>query len=363
MLVTKHDLARLLAPTQKIVEKRNTIPILSTVRLIATGGKLTATMTDLDMSIEASVPAEGDLKVCVDANLLAAIVSKAAGDEIEITPQDNAIVVKSGRNRSTLHTLPVDDFPTLDAGKFTTEFETDLSELLAPCQFAMSSEETRYYLNGIYLHAVEDGDYYLRAVATDGHRLSRNSVLLPDGVDTAEIFTGIIVPRKTVGMIPKGVVRVRLSSTKIQFETADADGNATVLTSKLIDGTFPDYQRVIPSGNDKIVTFDVPAMKQAAERVSVVSSERGRAIKLSFADNQAVLAVSNPDAGSATEEIAVAYEGEPIEIGFNAAYLGEVVSVFPAGDVRMALADSGSPTVFTSEAAEGLLCVLMPMRV
>jgi len=350
MLVTKQDFARLLSATVKVVETRHNIPIIATVRLIAADGRLRATATDLDIEVSTSTPAEGDLKVCVDAKLLASVVNKAAGNDIDITVNDGNIVVKSGRNRSTLHTLPVDDFPSMQAGDLPVEFEADLSELFAPCQFAMSTEETRYYLNGVYLHVL---DGRLVAVATDGHRLARHI-----GPDSGADFPGIIIPRKTVSVLPRGAITVRLSQTKIQFVAGD-----TVITSKLIDGTFPDYQRVIPNSNDKIVTFDVPAMKQAAERVSVISSERGRAVRLGIADGQIVLSVNNADTGSATEEIAVAYDGEPIEIGFNSAYLTELVSQFPAGDVRMALADSGSPTVFTSDKADGLLCVLMPMRV
>jgi len=350
MRIQRHDLARLLAATTKVVESRNTIPILSTVRLVADGGRLTATATDLDIEVTGSAPAEGALSVCIDARLLTGIVNKLAGDMVEITTSDNTATIKAGRSRFSLPTLPIDDFPTMATGDWSAEFEADLSALFAPCHFAVSTEETRYYLNGIYLHVL---DGQLTAVATDGHRLARNY-----GPEHGGGFDGIIIPRKTVGIVPKGAVSVRLSATKIQFVSGD-----TVITSKLIDGTFPDYQRVIPSGNDKLVTFDVPAMKQAAERVSVVSSERGRAVKLTFADNQATLEVSNPDSGSATEEIAIAYDGEPIEIGFNASYLTELVAQFPAGDVTMALADSGSPTLFTSKAAEGLLCVLMPMRV
>lgn len=354
MLVSKQDLARLLSATVKVVESRNTIPILSTVRLVGKDGQLQVTATDLDIEITGSIPAEGSLEACVDAKLLAAVVNKAGGTEIDITPNDGNVVVKSGRNRSTLNTLPVDDFPTMAAGNLPVEFTADLSELFAPVQFAVSTEETRYYLNGVYLH-VDKGR--MVAVATDGHRLGRNSVQEPQDQPPLE-FEGIIIPRKTVGILPKGEVTVRLSNTKIQFLSG-----GTTITSKLIDGTFPDYQRVIPTGNDKIVTFDVPAMKQAAERVSVISSERGRAVKLSFSDNQAVLSVANPDRGTATEEIAVGYDGEPLEIGFNSAYLTELVSQFPAGDVRMTLADAGSPTVFTSDKADGYLAVLMPMRV
>lgn len=358
MLVSKHDLARLLSATVKVVEARSTIPILSTVRLVAADGRLQATATDLDIEVSASAPekpsGDDELSICVDAKLLSGIVSKLKTDEVSIRAADGGAQLVSGRSRYQLRTLPVDDFPSMQAGDLPVEFEADLSELFAPVQFAMSTEETRHYLNGTYLHV---DNAALTAVATDGHRLARNIG------QAATYFPGIIIPRKTVSIMPKGVITVRLSSTKIQFVAVDANNNETVITSKLIDGTFPDYQRVIPNGNDKIVTFDVPAMKQAAERVSVISSERGRAVKLAFADNQATLAVSNPEHGDATEEIVVAYDGDPIEIGFNSAYLTELVSQFPAGDVKMALADSGSPTVFTSDKAEGLLAVLMPMRV
>jgi DNA polymerase-3 subunit beta len=313
-------------------------------------GRLTIKGTDLDIEASTSVPVmdASDGATTVDAKLLTDIVKKASGD-VTLEMDGDTLTVKSGRSRYRLQTLPASDYPDLTAGTFTTEFEVDLASLVAPTQFAMSGDDVRYYLQGVYFHTAEGR---LAAVATDGHRLARNY-----GPAAAE-FAGIIIPRKTVSILPKGNVKVRLSANKIQFATAD-----TIITSKLIDGTFPDYQRVIPTGNDKIVTFDLPAMKQAAERVSVISSERGRAVRLAIAENQIVLSVNNAETGSATEEIAVAYEGEPIEIGFNSAYLTELVSQFPAGDVRMALADSGSPTVFTSDKAEGLLAVLMPMRV
>ena len=348
--------AKLLASITKVVESRNTIPILGHVRLIGADGKLTATGTDLDIemsgAIDATISDPG--LFCVDAKLLAGIVGKAAGEDITLDHDGKQVTVKSGRSRFNLPTLPVEDFPTIEAGTFAAEFEADLAALFAPVQFAISTEETRYYLNGIYLHVdvFEDGAGKLTAVATDGHRLARNI-----GQPCAD-FAGVIVPRKTVSILPKGTIKVRLSEAKIQFETADV-----LITSKLVDGTFPDYKRILPTANDKVVTFDVPAMKQATERVSVISSERGRAVKLAFADNAATLSVNNPDQGSATEEVPVSYDGDNIEIGFNSAYLTELIGIFHAGDVKMAMADAGSPTLFTSDRAEGLLAVLMPMRV
>ncbi|ESX78265.1 DNA polymerase III subunit beta [Mesorhizobium sp. LSHC414A00] len=350
--IPRSDLARLLASTIKVVESNTRIPILSTVLLVADGGIVTATATDMDIEIQSSVIAEADEDgaFCVSARLLDDIVKKLPADpNVTLAESDGALTVKSGRYTSRLQTLPDSDFPSFSADGFTAHFDVDLAAAVAPVKFAISTEETRYYLNGVYLHATPDG---LVAVATDGHRLGKHVV-----ASVGEI-PAVIMPRKFVGLLPAGTVSVSLSDTKVRITSGE-----TVITSKLIDGTFPDYQRVIPTGNDKIVVFDTATMAEAADRVSIVSSERGRAVKLSFDDDQVTLAVNNPDSGSATEEIVAAYEGEPIEIGFNSAYLAELVGRFPAGDIRLALADAGSPAVFTSDKTPELLCVLMPMRV
>lgn len=354
LIIPRGDLARLLSATTRVVEARNTIPILSTVRLVAYDGRLTITATDLDIEVTAGVDCEAaaDGETCVDAKLLDDIVKKLpANADITIEKNKDNLVVKAGRSRLTLQVLPAEDFPSFSAGGFAAEFTTDLATLFAPVGFAISTEETRFYLNGIFL---ENADDKLSAVATDGHRLSRNET----AIEALPAFKSIIVPRKTVSLVPKGQILVELSDTKIRLTAGD-----TVITSKLIDGTFPDYRRILPTGNDKIVTFSSPEMKQASDRVSVVSSERGRAVKLSFADGQAVLAVNNPEMGSATEEVAVSYDGDSIEIGFNARYLADVIGIFPTGDIKLALNDGGSPALLTSDAAPGLLVVLMPMWV
>lgn len=350
LTIRRADLARVLSNVGRVVEARNTFPILSSVLISAADGRMHVTGTDLDIVATDAAPADVEQpgSLCVDAKLLGDIAKKAGGD-ISLSLDGDRLAVQSGRSKFVLQTLSAEDFPSLDGGKFDASFEIDLAALFAPVAFAISTEKTRYYLNGIFMH-VQDGQ--LRAVATDGHRLSRHI-----GSEAPE-FTGIIVPRKTVGLLPKGVVRVSVSTQKIRIEAGDF-----VLVSKLIDGTFPDYQRVIPTANDKLVTFGSDDMHQAAARVSVVSSERGRAVRLSFTDGQAALTVNNPDQGDASDEIAVTYDGEPIDIGFNAAYLTELVGIFPAGDIQLALADSGSPAVFTSEKAPELLAVLMPMRV
>jgi DNA polymerase-3 subunit beta len=355
LAIGKADFARALASVAKAIEARNTIPVLSCVLLIAEDGRLRIRGTDLDVEVTDSAPADiaktGSL--CVDAKLLASIVGKAAGD-ISLTEKDGKVVVRSGKSRFTLNWLPDEDYPTMPDSTYAATFEADLAALFAPCVHAISTEETRYYLNGVFMHIQEDGDYLLRAVSTDGHRLTRHDVEYT-GEDA---FPGVIVPRKTVGLLPKGVLRVSVSDSRIRIEQGDL-----VIVSKLIDGTFPDYQRVIPRNNDKLISFDADSMKGAVGRVSVISTERGRAVRLSFASGGATLSVNNPYSGEATDEIAVDYSGEPIDIGLNSQYLADMISQFPVGDVRLALADPGSPTIFTSDKAERLLGVLMPMRV
>lgn len=350
LTIQRAGLVRVLTNVGKVIESRTTIPILGNVLLSAADGRLQVTGTDLDIVATdvAAATVETPGTVCVDAKLLADISKKAGGD-VSISLDDRQLLVTSGRSRFKLGTLPAADFPDLKGGKFDAEFEIDLAALFAPVAFAMSTEETRYYLNGVFLH-VHDGAAV--AVSTDGHRLSRHTG------PAVPAFTGVIVPRKAVGLLPKGVVSVSVSESKIRISAGDF-----ILTSKLIDGTFPDYQRVIPTANDKIVTFGSDDMRQAAGRVAAVSSERGKAVRLSFADGVGKLDVSNPERGSASDEIVVSYDGDKIDIGFNSQYLTELVGIFPAGDIKLALADSGSPAVFTSEKVDGLLAVLMPVRI
>lgn len=346
--ISKAELVRLLGATTKVVEARNTIPILSTVRLVADGGRLAVTATDLDIEISASAVCEieADGSACVDAKLLSGIVNKLSGDTVAVLT-DGTLSLKSGRSSFKLQTLPASDFPDMTHGTFAAEFDVDLAALVAPCQFAISTEETRYYLNGVFLHT-QDGT--MRAVATDGHRLSRNVL------DMAVDIPGIIVPRKAVGLLPKGVVNVAVSDTKMRVTKDDI-----VFVTKLIDGTFPDYQRIIPTGNDKSIVADNASLRASVERVSTISSERGRAVKMAFADGNATLSVRHDN--EALDVLPVTYDGDPIEIGFNAAYLIESLANLPAGEVTIALADGGAPALLSAASAPGLLSVLMPMRV
>jgi DNA polymerase-3 subunit beta len=273
--------------------------------------------------------------------------------------------IRSGRSRFMLQALPESDFPDLAAGDLPHRFTlsaSDLKRLIEKTQFAISTEETRYYLNGIYLHTLDvGGSLMMRAVATDGHRLARVELAAPTG---SEGMPGVIVPRKAVAEIVKLVedgsenVTVELSSAKVRLTF---DG--VVLTSKLIDGTFPDYQRVIPAGNDKILVVERGDFAKAVDRVSTISSERGRAVKLALGDGRLTLTVNNPDSGSATEEIEVDYDSAPIDIGFNARYLLDILHQIEGDLVEVHLADAAAPTLLRENDKAPALYVLMPMRV
>ncbi len=370
VILERSNLLKSLNHVHRVVERRNTIPILSNVLLEAEGSSLRLKATDLDLEVTEATPAQVERAgaTTVAAHLLYDIVRKLPdGAEVMLRMDEdgNAMSVVARRSSFRLQCLPQSDFPQLTAGTFTHRFEIGseaLKKLIDKTQFAISTEETRYYLNGIYLHALEsDGKLKLRSVATDGHRLARAEMDAPAG---CEGMPGIIIPRKTVGELQKLVddpeitVGVELSDTKIRFTIG-----AVVLISKLIDGTFPDYQRVIPTGNDKKLTIDRESFARAVDRVSTVSSERGRAVKLSIADGQLTLAVNNPDSGSATEELPAEYDADPLEIGFNARYLLDVAAQLGGGNASFLLADAGSPTLIADAADQDTLYVLMPMRV
>jgi DNA polymerase III subunit beta len=368
--VERTELLKSLSHVHRVVERRNTIPILANVLIRAERSKLAFKATDLDLEVVESTPAEVSPggATTVPAHMLYDIVRKlpeGAQIVLEATGDRAGLSIRAGRSRFTLQTLPESDFPDLAAGELSHQFAlgaAELKRLIDKTQFAISTEETRYYLNGIYLHTSGTGnDIVLRAVATDGHRLAQVELPAPAG---AVGMPGIIVPRKTVSEVQRLVqdtdqeVAVELSSAKIRFTI-----NGVVLTSKLIDGTFPDYTRVIPAGNDKQLEVDKAAFEAAVDRVSTISSERGRAVKLSLSPGRLVLSVTNPDSGSATEELEAVYESDPIDIGFNSRYLLDIAAQIEGDVAVLRLADPGSPTLIQDKDAKGALYVLMPMRV
>ncbi|HEY7747805.1 MAG TPA: DNA polymerase III subunit beta [Aestuariivirgaceae bacterium] len=361
---------RSLNHVQSVVERRNTIPILSNVLIHAADGAVRLTATDLDIEVVETVAAELSREgaATAPAHVLYDIVRKLPeGSQLAIEhgPDEGRVSVLSGRSRFSLAALPPQDFPDLAAGELSHKFTmpaADLKTLIEKTRFAISTEETRYYLNGIYLHDVAvGGTAHIRAVATDGHRLAQVQFPCPEG---AKGMPGIIVPRKTVLELSKliesaeGDVDVALSSSKIRFAI---DG--LTVTSKLIDGTFPDYERVIPRHNDKTLQVDTKLFVQAVDRVSTVSSEKGRAVKLHVSADRILLTVNNPDAGSAEDELSASYSAAPLDIGFNSRYLLDIVGQFKGDTANFDFADAGSPTIIRDPADGSALYVLMPMRV
>ncbi|EAQ36959.1 DNA polymerase III subunit beta [Nitrobacter sp. Nb-311A] len=368
--VERAQLLKSLSHVHRVVERRNTIPILGNVLVRAENAKLSLKATDLDLEVTETLSAEtGTIgSTSVPAHMFYDIVRKlpeGAQILLEGDGDRSVLAIRAGRSRFTLQTLPENDFPDLAAGEMTHAFTlaaADLKRLIDRTQFAISTEETRYYLNGIYLHGAGNAkSATLRGVATDGHRLAQLDLALPKG---AEGMPGVIIPRKTVGEVQRLIedseaeIGIELSQGKIRFTI----GNV-VLTSKLIDGTFPDYGRVIPQNNDKELVVDKKDFEAAVDRVSTISSERGRAVKLALSAGKLVLSVTNPDSGSATEELEVEYASDALDIGFNSRYLLDIAAQIEGEAAVLKLADPGSPTLVHDRDSRGALYVLMPMRV
>ncbi|WP_373087939.1 DNA polymerase III subunit beta [Sneathiella sp.] len=355
---------------QSVVERRNTIPILANVLFDARDGYLGLTATDLDIAINdkvaATISTEG--AITAPAHLVYDIIRKLPeGSQVELDYKsaEGRLFLRCGQSEFKLAALPQDDFPVMETSALPHNFSLHasiLKRLIDKTRFAISTEETRYYLNGIYFHVAESGGVQvLRAVATDGHRLARVETPMPADADG---MPGVIIPRKAINEIRKllderdGDIAISLSDTKISFSLGDS-----LLTSKLIDGTFPDYERVIPSGNDKILELDGKSFAHAVDRVSTVSTEKTRAIKLALSDDMITLSATGSDAGSATEELAASYSSGDMEIGFNSKYLLDITGQIEGENAHFVLADAGSPTIVKDSADDGALYVLMPMRV
>jgi len=365
--IERSALLKSLGHMQSVVERRNTIPILSNVLLEANADRLSLTASDLDLwmleEIEASVQQEGGTTVPVQT--LYDIVRKLPdGSQIELSGEsDGRLRLHSGNSLFHLPCLDRSDFPVVPEGDFPHRFEisaSDLRHLFEKTKFAISTEETRYYLTGVYLHAAE-ADGFLRAVATDGHRLARADIKLPEG---AKSIPGVIIPRKVVNEVSRltegleGDLSVALSDAKIRV-----DFSGGRLTSKLIDGTFPDYERVIPDANEKRAEVSASLFMAAIDRVSTVSTEKSRAVKVILEENKAILSASSSDNASATDEVPVDYSSEKLEIGFNAKYLMDILNEIDGETAILLLNDAVSPTVVSDKEDNTSLYVLMPMRV
>jgi len=369
--IDRAALLKPLAHVQSVVERRNTIQVLANVLIRAEDGSMSLTATDMDMDVVETVGcavAEPGATT-VPAHTLYEIARKLPdGAEVELAvPADGGkMTIRAGRSNFSLPTLSVDDFPELSGDELPTGFvlsAADAKTLIDRTRFAISTEETRYYLNGIYLHETSANDMpVLRAVATDGHRLARVQMPLPDG---ASGMPSVIVPRKAVAEIRKlleetdGDVQFALSENKLRCSFENS-----VLTTKLIDGTFPDYERVIPQANDKTLLVSCGEFKKAVDRVATISTEKSRSVKLAIGNGILTLSANSPDNGQATEEVDVDYGASPLEIGFNSKYLIDIADQIDDGNKAVfTMADAASPTIVTDESDESALYVLMPMRV
>ena len=370
LTIERGALLRTLAHVQGVVERRTTIPILSNLRLEASEGRLGVTATDMDLAVIVNVAAEigRDGATTSAAHMMHDIIRKLPeGAQVDLDSDTVAdhLTITCGQARFSLPSLPAEEFPAMAESDFSHEFAlpvANLKRLIDKTRFAISTEETRYYLNGIFIHAVQgDEGPLLRAVATDGHRLSRIDVPLPDG---AQDIPGLIVPRKTVGELRKlideveGDIVVSASQTKVRFAFDE-----TVLTSKLIDGRFPDYEQVIPDKNDKEIEIDGKMFTEAVDRVATISTEKTRSVKLALSKGRLVVSANSPDSGSASEEIEAIYDADDLQIGFNSRYLLDVTGQVSGERIRFVISDSVSPTVMRDTGDPSALYVLMPMRV
>ncbi len=371
--IERATLLRCLSHVQSVVERRNTIPILSNVLIDASdGGSVRVMATDLDLQVVETMSASSVDQpgaITVSAHLLFDIARKLPeGSQVSLTTSDNRLEVKAGRSNFKLPTLPRDDFPVIVEGDLPTSFEIParlLAELIDRTRFAISTEETRYYLNGIFLHVTDEDEPLLKAAATDGHRLARFTIARPEG---AAGMPDVIVPRKAVGELRKlleealdASVLIDLSASKIRFTLGGEGG--VVLTSKLIDGTFPDYSRVIPTANDKLLKVDPKLFFSGVDRVATIATEKTRAVKIGLDHDRVTLSVTSPDNGTAAEELAADYKAEGLEIGFNANYLKDILGQIDSDTVELHLADAGAPTLIRENEQARALYVLMPMRV
>ncbi len=369
-IIERTILLKTLNHVQSIVEKRNTIPVLSNVRIEAMGDGISFKATDMDNEIteitDAKIIETG--ATTAPAHMLYDIVRKLPdGSEVEIIfPDDKGLLqISAGRSKFSLSTIGIEDFPIISGDKLPINFsmpKEELKDVIDRTKFAMSTEETRYYLNGIYVHAKTEGaTKLLRIVATDGHRLACVESPLPQG---AEKMAGVIIPRKTITEVRKLLddtkadnINIALSENKICFTLEEI-----ILTSKLIDGTYPDYERVIPTENDKMLELKVKELSNGVDRVSVVA-ERTRAIKILTEKDKIIISTSSQDLGSATEEIEAKYDGESIEIGYNFRYLLDILAEVKGENVQISFSDNTSPSIIHDTSDTSAIYVLMPMRV
>ncbi|MDJ0832589.1 MAG: DNA polymerase III subunit beta [Gammaproteobacteria bacterium] len=357
---------KLLHPLQQVigaVERKQTLPILGNVLIQSDQGKLSLTATDLEIELVAriDIDIQDSIATTLPARKLLDICKALPeGADIDFSIDDNQVTLKSARSRFTLASLPAKDFPTIDEIKAQSEFtipQSALKTLIDKTAFAMALQDVRYYLNGMLLELDKD---VIRLVATDGHRLALSEHSDDTGISSSK---QLIVPRKGILELARLLTssedqaNIILSQNHIRVETGDL-----VFTSKLIDGKFPDYNRVIPVDGNKTLMVNRELLKHSLQRISILSNEKYRGIRLALDDNNLSIQANNPDQEEAEEEITVDYEESSIEIGFNVTYLLDVLSVLDGEDVMIKLKDSNSSCIITAADTEQFRYVVMPMR-
>ncbi|WP_282339160.1 MULTISPECIES: DNA polymerase III subunit beta [Pseudomonas] len=357
----------LLKPLQLVggvVERRQTLPVLSNVLLVVEGQNLSLTGTDLEVELVGRVALEDIAEageITVPARKLMDICKSLPSDAlIDVRLDEQKLVVKAGRSRFTLSTLPANDFPTVEEGPGSLNFtlpQAKLRRLIERTSFAMAQQDVRYYLNGMLLEVSAN---VLRAVATDGHRLAMCSMTA--GIEQADRHQ-VIVPRKGILELARllteqdGEVAIVLGQHHIRATTGDF-----TFTSKLVDGKFPDYERVLPKGGDKLVVGDRQVLREAFSRTAILSNEKYRGIRLLLASGTLKIQANNPEQEEAEEEVAVDYTGAGLEIGFNVSYLLDVLGVMTTDQVRLILSDSNSSALVQEAENDESAYVVMPMR-
>ena len=354
----------LLKPLQAVigvVERRQTMPILSNVLLVAKGNDLAVTATDLEVELvaqaEVAVETEGEITVS-GRKLLDICRALPEGSDVDLSLSGEKVVVRSGRSKFSLATLPAAEFPTVEdikSGQTVTVDQAVLGRLIEKTHFSMAQQDVRYYLNGML---VETGGKHLRAVATDGHRLA----LCEAEVDVAVDEQQVIVPRKGVLELQRllsgeGTVDLELGENHVRVQL-----EGIRFTSKLIDGRFPEYERVIPQDSSNEITADREALRGALQRTAILSNEKYRGIRLIIRDSGVVMQAHNPEQEEAEEELEVAYSGEDIEIGFNVNYLLDALGAVDGDEVSLSVQDGNSSCLIRKPGSNESKFVVMPMR-
>ena len=356
----------LLSPLQAlsgVVDRRQTLPILSNLLFNIKPESFSITATDMEVELVVDVAAElgQSTRLTLPAKKLLDICRLSPdGAVLEFDVKENKTLIKCGKSRFTLATLPAQEFPVIDITDETADFEIDqekLTKLLANTEFAMAQQDVRYYLNGLLLEIANDT---LVAVATDGHRLAFDETKIKTKIDQPK---QIIVPRKGVTELirllqtTKETTSIRISKNHIQAKTGHL-----AFTSKLIDGKFPDYQKVIPEPSEAIVVADREALKNSLERVSILSNEKYRGVRIAFASNTLSITAHNPEKEEADEELGVDYQGEEMEIGFNVLYLIEALKTIKTEKVKLSVQNPNSSCLITPEKDFQCQYVVMPMK-